>query len=215
MIRGNEESNHKYIHEFLCAFTCRIYILRVYFPLHIPKRHLYWPVYEEKSIRTWSTFSTWLRYGKKPCADGVVVIAISLFPEVPGSIPEGGKKRRFLWKRLFVHAVHLLSFFRRSDPFLGITSPWRAILGWAKATFGGKICKFVSKIYVTIKLYLNCGNVSGVPEKKIFNAVCKCYALYPSMCLSFCNSDCATQSVRSHATSLLNCSGVKNLSWIG
>ncbi len=28
--------------------------------------------------------------------DGVVVIAISLFPEVPGSIPESGKKRRFL-----------------------------------------------------------------------------------------------------------------------
>ncbi len=61
-----------------------------------------------------------------PCADVVVVIAISLFPEVPGSIPERGKKRRF---------VHLLSFFRRSDPFRGITSPWRAILGWAKATF--------------------------------------------------------------------------------
>ncbi len=35
----------------------------------------------------------------------------------------------------FVHAVHLLSFLRRSDPFRGITSPWRAILGWAKATF--------------------------------------------------------------------------------
>ena len=26
-----------------------------------------------------------------PCANGVVVIAISLFPEVPGSIPERGK----------------------------------------------------------------------------------------------------------------------------
>ncbi len=67
----------------------------------------------------------------KPCADGVVVIAISLFPEVPGSIPERGKKRRFLWILLL---VHLLSFLRRSDPFRGITSPWRAILGRAKAT---------------------------------------------------------------------------------
>ncbi len=33
---------------------------------------------------------------KKRYADGVVVIAISLYPEVPGSIPECGKKRRFL-----------------------------------------------------------------------------------------------------------------------
>ena len=32
----------------------------------------------------------------KQCADGVVVIAISLYTEVPGSIPERGKKRRFL-----------------------------------------------------------------------------------------------------------------------
>ncbi len=55
----------------------------------------------------------------KPCVDGVVVIAISLFPEVPGSIPERGKKRRSLWIRLFVHAVHLLSFLRRSDPLSG------------------------------------------------------------------------------------------------
>ena len=31
-----------------------------------------------------------------PCADGVVVIAISLFPEVPGSIPERGKERKVL-----------------------------------------------------------------------------------------------------------------------
>ena len=31
----------------------------------------------------------------KLCADGAVVIAISLFPEVRGSIPERGKKRRF------------------------------------------------------------------------------------------------------------------------
>ncbi len=61
--------------------------------------------------------------GQKPCADGVVVIAISLLPEVPCSIPESGKKRRFLWIRLFVHAVQLLSFLRRSDPFRGITSP--------------------------------------------------------------------------------------------
>ncbi len=37
--------------------------------------------------------------------------------------------------RLFVHAVHLLSFLRRSDPFWEITSPWRAIFGWAKARF--------------------------------------------------------------------------------
>ncbi len=29
----------------------------------------------------------------------------------------------------------MLSFLRRSDSFRGITSPWRAILGWAKATF--------------------------------------------------------------------------------
>ena len=60
------------------------------------------------------------------CADGV--IAISLFPEVPGSIPECSRKRRLLWIRLFVHTVHLLSFLR------GITSPLRAILRWAKAT---------------------------------------------------------------------------------
>ena len=45
------------------------------------------------------------RYVIKPCLDGVVVIAISLYPEVPGSIPERGKKRRFLSIRLFVHAV--------------------------------------------------------------------------------------------------------------
>ena len=32
----------------------------------------------------------------QPCGDGVVVIAISLFPEVPGSIPDRGKIRRFL-----------------------------------------------------------------------------------------------------------------------
>ena len=32
----------------------------------------------------------------KPCADGVVVIATSLFPEVLGSIPEGGKKGLYL-----------------------------------------------------------------------------------------------------------------------
>ena len=30
------------------------------------------------------------------CSDGVVVIAMPLFPEVPGSIPERGKKRWFL-----------------------------------------------------------------------------------------------------------------------
>ncbi len=38
---------------------------------------------------------------KKPFADGVVVIVISLFPEVPGSIHERDKKRRFLSIRLF------------------------------------------------------------------------------------------------------------------
>ena len=43
-----------------------------------------------------------------PCADGVVVIAISLYPEVPGSIQ---KTRMFV----HAHAVHLLSFLRRSD----------------------------------------------------------------------------------------------------
>ncbi len=48
-------------------------------------------------------FAFWNPRGKSisrgfrlPCTDGVVVIAISLFPEVPGSIPERGKKRRFL-----------------------------------------------------------------------------------------------------------------------
>ncbi len=71
----------------------------------------------------------------RPCADGVVVIAISLFPEVPGSIPERGKTRRFLWIRLFVHAVHLLSFLRRSDPFRGITSPTRRLPYWANGLF--------------------------------------------------------------------------------
>ncbi len=40
---------------------------------------------------------------------------------------------------LNVHAVHLLSFLRRSDPFRGITWPWRAILGWAKATLANVI----------------------------------------------------------------------------
>ena len=59
---------------------------------------------------------------EEPCADGVVVIAISLFTKVPGSIPDRGKKRRFLTIRLFVHAVHLSSFLWRSDPFRGITS---------------------------------------------------------------------------------------------
>ena len=57
------------------------------------------------------------------CADGVVVIAVSLFKEVPGSIPEHRKKRSFLRIRLFVQAVHMLSFLRRSDPTPGITSP--------------------------------------------------------------------------------------------
>ena len=38
------------------------------------------------------------------------------------------------WISLFVHAVHLLNFLRRSDPSRVITSPWRTILGWAKAT---------------------------------------------------------------------------------
>ena len=32
----------------------------------------------------------------EPCADGVVVIAISLFPEVLSSIPERAKKMRLL-----------------------------------------------------------------------------------------------------------------------
>ncbi len=32
------------------------------------------------------------------------------------------------------YAVHLLSFLRRSDSLRGITSPWRAIFGWATAT---------------------------------------------------------------------------------
>ena len=32
----------------------------------------------------------------KPCAVGVVVIGISVYPEVPGSIPERGKKRRLI-----------------------------------------------------------------------------------------------------------------------
>ena len=64
-----------------------------------------------------------LSTSQKPCADGVEVIAISLFLEVPGSIPEHSKKSSFLWKPLFVHAVHLLRFLRRSDPFRGITSP--------------------------------------------------------------------------------------------
>ena len=50
------------------------------------------------------------------CADGVVVIAISLFSEVPGSIPERGKKRRFLRTSLFVHAVHFLSILGHSYP---------------------------------------------------------------------------------------------------
>ena len=35
-----------------------------------------------------------IKWLEKPCADGVVVIAISLFPEVPGSIPERGKKKK-------------------------------------------------------------------------------------------------------------------------
>ncbi len=54
----------------------------------------------------------------------------------PGFDPrERQEKKLFLWILLFVHAVHLLSFLRRSNPFRGITSPWRAILGWSKATF--------------------------------------------------------------------------------
>ncbi len=85
------------------------------------------------------------------CADGVVVIAISLFPEVPGSIPERGKKRRFLWIRLFVHAVHLLSFLWRSDPSRGVYNSALAShprMGqshiilftlWHSITFGGEL----------------------------------------------------------------------------
>ena len=42
------------------------------------------------------TLICYIYYLCKPYADGVVVIAISLYPEVPGSIPERGKKRRFL-----------------------------------------------------------------------------------------------------------------------
>ena len=33
---------------------------------------------------------------EEPCADGVVVIAISLYPDIPRSIPKRDKKRRFL-----------------------------------------------------------------------------------------------------------------------
>ena len=54
-----------------------------------------------------------------PCADGVAVIAISLFPEALGSIPERGKKRRFLRIRLFVHAVH----------FVELSSAFRSLSG--------------------------------------------------------------------------------------
>ncbi len=38
----------------------------------------------------------------------------------------------------FVEPI-LQSFLRRSDPCRGITSPWRAILGWAKATKFAKL----------------------------------------------------------------------------
>ncbi len=71
------------------------------------------------NLKSWLTFHL-------PCADGVVIIAISLFPEVPCSIPERGKKRSFLWMRLFLHAVHLLRFLRGSDP---LSSGFRSLSG--------------------------------------------------------------------------------------
>ena len=40
--------------------------------------------------------------------NGVVVIAISLFPEVLGTVPEYEKKRRFFRIHLFVRAVQFI-----------------------------------------------------------------------------------------------------------
>ncbi len=74
---------------------------------------------------------------EKPCADGVVVIAISQFPKVSGSISERGKKRNML--------VEPSSGSFRS--FSGITSPWRAILGWAKATYLGTRDCLVASVF--------------------------------------------------------------------
>ncbi len=62
-----------------------------------------------------------------PCPEGVMAIVLSLFPEVPGSIPEDCKKKKILWIRLFVDKVHLLSFLRYSMSPWGIKTPWRAI----------------------------------------------------------------------------------------
>ncbi len=57
-------------------------------------------------------------------------VAISLFLEVPGSIPERGKDSKFLWILLY---INLLSFHRHLYPPMGITLPWRAILRWVTA----------------------------------------------------------------------------------
>ncbi len=46
------------------------------------------------------------------------VIAISLFPEVSGSIPERGKKRRFLWKR-YEHPIRGDNLALASHPQMG------------------------------------------------------------------------------------------------
>ncbi len=57
-------------------------------------------------------------------------------PRGPGFDSRVDKKNKFLYiQRMFLHAVHLLSFLKRSClTARGITSPWRAILGWATAS---------------------------------------------------------------------------------
>ena len=63
---------------------------------------------------------------RKPCADGAVVIAISLFPEVSGSIPKCGKKRRFLWICLFAYAfAYWWAYFQNSFALEGFKQQYK------------------------------------------------------------------------------------------
>ncbi len=89
-----------------------------------------------------------------PCADGVVVITISLYPEVPGFDPRARQEKEVPVNTLvcshgsfvFTFCLH---FLRRSDTSRGITSPWRAILGWAKATTLRPKSTFFMSMYIS------------------------------------------------------------------
>ena len=73
----------------------------------------------------------------KPCADGVVVICNITISRGPGFGPRARQEKEVVLMNTFVFScssfVVLSSAFRY--PFRGTTSPWRAILGWAIATF--------------------------------------------------------------------------------